>query len=115
MINIRKTIFETNSSATHCVTLLTEDEYDKFVDGESFLDFDKGIIYTKDEAFKIARSKSDYTENMTDEGIEDLLADYKIYNWHTWYTYIEDEEYTDTDEFTKNGQKYIVLAHYYWD
>lgn len=115
MINIRSLVFETNSSATHSVSLITRDEYNKFLSGDYFLDFDDGIIYTKEEAFTIARSKRDYNENMDEDDIRYMLADYSIFDIDTYRQIIEDNEYTEEDTFVKGSTEYIVLSHFCWD
>lgn len=36
MRQIRKNVFETNSSSTHCIAICTEDDYEKWKNGELF-------------------------------------------------------------------------------
>ncbi len=38
MIQVRKGVFETNSSSTHCITICSEELYNKWRDGKAFLD-----------------------------------------------------------------------------
>lgn len=38
MKQVRRSVFETNSSSTHSITICTEDEYDKFKRGELMYD-----------------------------------------------------------------------------
>lgn len=49
MINIRANTFETNSSSTHSITICTEEEYNKFVNGELGIDWDDRLV-PKEEA-----------------------------------------------------------------
>ena len=51
MKTIRANTFETNSSSTHSMIILTEEEYDKLESGELYLNDDE--IITKEEAKNI--------------------------------------------------------------
>ena len=46
MINIRYGLFETNSSSVHSMTLLTQDEYEKWESGNYYIDLYEGKILT---------------------------------------------------------------------
>lgn len=48
MIQIRTGVFETNSSSTHSLTVCTEEDYKKFVNGELKIKY-SGRICDKDE------------------------------------------------------------------
>lgn len=39
MIQIRHSIFETNSSSVHCLVVLTSSEYNAWKNGEAFIDY----------------------------------------------------------------------------
>lgn len=43
-INIRSNVFETNSSSVHTLCICTEDEYEKFKNGELLYDLDLDIL-----------------------------------------------------------------------
>lgn len=45
---IRKSVFETNSSSVHAMAILNERDYKRFVQGELKLDIHKGIVESKD-------------------------------------------------------------------
>ena len=51
MKTIRANTFETNSSSTHSMIILTEEEYDKLESGELYLNEDE--VITKEEAKNI--------------------------------------------------------------
>ncbi len=44
MKQIRREVFETNSSSTHSITICTAEEYEKFQDGEMMFDFWNGKL-----------------------------------------------------------------------
>ena len=64
MINIRHGLFETNSSSVHSMTLLTQDEYDKWGSGDYYLDLDEGRVLSREEAETIV---SEYVNKWGDE------------------------------------------------
>ena len=53
MIQIRKNVFETNSSSTHSMTLVKKEEYDKWVKGEYYFWIDSWVFIPKEEALAI--------------------------------------------------------------
>lgn len=53
MIQIRKNVFETNSSSTHSMTIVKKEEYDKWVKGEYYLWVDDWEFILKEEALVI--------------------------------------------------------------
>ena len=44
---IRRSIFETNSSSTHSITMVSGSEYDKWKNGELLYDIDNETLVTK--------------------------------------------------------------------
>ena len=51
-VQIRKGLFETNSSSTHAVTILNDEEYRKYINGDLMISRNAKLI-TKDEYNKI--------------------------------------------------------------
>ena len=49
MIQIRQNIFETNSSSVHSITLCTEDEFQKWKNGEILFDRDECRFVTPEQ------------------------------------------------------------------
>lgn len=47
-VQIRQGVFETNSSSTHSITIVTEKEWDRFVNGELVLDY-RELVEVTDE------------------------------------------------------------------
>lgn len=45
---IRKGVFETNSSSVHAMAILNEADYKRYIEGEIKLDVYKGIVEAKD-------------------------------------------------------------------
>lgn len=68
---IRKGLFETNSSSCHTLTICTEEEYEDFKNGKLFYDNWYGKI--TDEKFNYDADR----ENMTYEEYEDYLGEWE--------------------------------------
>lgn len=60
MINIRANTFETNSSSTHSITICTEEEYNKFINGELGVDFDGNLVPKEEAKYDIDTYGEDY-------------------------------------------------------
>ena len=52
MYNIRVNTFETNSSSVHTMCICTNDEYEKWINGELYFDVDNNELVTYEEAKK---------------------------------------------------------------
>lgn len=82
MIQIRKGVFETNSSSTHSLTVCTKEEWDQFVKGEVVLLYRDGFVPAdkKDEmdgesydAWKDDDSLEIYVRNHTTKSGDEIV------------------------------------------
>lgn len=74
MITVRNGVFETNSSSTHCVTLMSSDDFKKFSEGECWYDFASHEIMSIEDiyqSFMALAEKKNYT------GKKPTLEDFK--------------------------------------
>ena len=89
MIQIRYGVFETNSSSTHSMVVCSEEDYQKWVDGE--------LLY-------------DYGDLVKREDLpEEYLEDYKTYEQFMDSDY---EEVGETIHTTPNGEKVHIIYKY---
>ena len=83
MKTIRANTFETNSSSTHSMIILTEEEYDKLESGELYLNDDE--VITKEEAKNIFLKHMNEDKYMYDndlsfeENIKNYLDEFEYY------------------------------------
>lgn len=116
---IRRGVFETNSSSTHSLTMCSESEYDKWVKGELLYDNDGGDFYTKEDAIEKIKDYSwligrvDWNDK---DSVNEALRDESFY---TYEQYCNDIGYY-YDEFrgsytTENGEKVIAFGYYGYD
>lgn len=103
MKQIRKNVFETNSSSTHSLTMCTEAEYEKWKNGELIYDRYEGeLVEVTDEVKKYRE------ESCT------LNGSYEYSRYQTEEEYWEHaEEYYET--FYHNYNNTIAFGYYGYD
>lgn len=89
MIQIRHGVFETNSSSTHSMVVCSEEDYQKWVDGELLYDY--GSLVKREELD------------------QEYLEDYKTYDQFMDSDY---EEVGETIHTTPNGEKVHIVYKY---
>ena len=142
MIQIRKNVFETNSSSTHCMVIGTASDFEKWEDGEVYYydnwrdgkkfitkeeaidklknskyrtsDTDKAIKYL--ETYELDTSDYDDDEDEAKRAIFEEMANNYVYEYNyyvnDYYEYLESEEATYN---TPGGETIKVLCHYGYD
>lgn len=60
MIQIRRGVFETNSSSTHSITMCTEDAYERWKNGELLFSRDGECFLTREEVIAEIRDNEYY-------------------------------------------------------
>lgn len=95
MISIRKNVFETNSSSTHSLCICTENEYDKFKNGDMMYDdYNEELQFVSDKELEEEEDKYRY----------------KSYeNMGKWFEFYE-EHFT-----TPSGDKMVAFGEYGYD
>lgn len=123
MIQVRKSIFETNSSSTHSLTLVDECDYEKWKQGEVVYDrwnreFVK-IEDVEDEFNRFCRHTYEYEhckDCMKENGI---CEDYQCRGYYTYEGFFDDYDSpleTFVSKFTtKCGDKVVAFGRYGYD
>ena len=127
MKTMRYNTFETNSSSTHSLLILTEEENDKINNGELFIKsrYDDEII-TKEEADKIfLEAIEEYNSTYPEDKIH-TIEEFKETDWYLdneseypcdvdeWIEK-ENRDYDVTNYVSPSGDKIIIHALYGWD
>lgn len=122
MRTIRRCTFETNSSSTHSMTMCSDEEFNKLVSGELYIETWSGEIrskeeYEKEQAELKERFEEHYpkpTDDVQDweEDLEDYLRGESEIT--TFEEYVEDEflEYYQESYTTPNGEKVWAFGKY---
>lgn len=118
---IRSSVFETNSSSTHSLTMMMKSDYERWYRDKLYLctksygwDFNKPIVnnlYTKDETMEFAKNHKWYKDK--DEIDNEMLRDIGFISWD-----YEGSEYLEGfyKEFTTpSGETIVAFGEYGYD
>lgn len=126
MIQIRRSIFETNSSSTHSMSICTSDVYDKWMRGEMVHQKSTNDFYTRDELVNVFNNRSYYSSEYKEKlitkltnlewGSEELiefLIDQGLYDFNSWCGFVEDMGYEPyTRKYQSPSGDNIVIFGY---
>lgn len=98
MIQIRKCVFETNSSSTHSITIYNEEDYTKIRNGEGYIDREdngiEGTVLDKTQVIEGIRSQC-VRYNEQAKTAEELLS----MNEEDFCKYVEEFGYYPSDSY----------------
>ena len=134
MKTIRMGVFETNSSSTHCVTIMRKADYDKFDAGDICFDFEAGqpvewnafyekfVDYLARLEYKGDMPESDMFCNAVEEasyGDYDVLNDINEELPDKFYEFLRYANIFDSDagdrairKVDMNGEPFVVVSIY---
>lgn len=118
---IRQSVFETNSSSTHSITMMMKSDYDRWHKEQLYLysggygwEFSKPVenqLYTRDEAVAFAKINRWYKDR--EEFSDETLKDIGFISWDD-----EGNEYLEGfyEEFTTpSGETIVAFGEYGYD
>ena len=111
-VQIRRGVFETNSSSTHNMTICTQNEYNKWINGELYITH-SGDFYTKEEVYEYVKEREEDFDTLSEDEKAEAIYDY---GYHTVETY--NNEYLEGfEEFytTPSGDKIVVFGQFGYD
>lgn len=119
---IRRSIFETNSSSTHSITMVSGSEYDKWKNGELLYDKDNETLVTKEEIEKIKEDDKKmyeslgwtFNESEYDYNSEDSNIRFLTYNKFFDFSYIEYSTFTKHYK-AKDGEEVVAFGFFGYD
>lgn len=103
---VRFGVWESNSSSTHSLTMVSKEEYEKWENGEYYMC--DGYLVSYEEIVKEYEDKKfEY------ETIEDFMNDYSYYNFNDWWDRKEEyyEIFSRTYK-TKSGESVVAFGYY---
>lgn len=110
-IQIRRGVFETNSSSVHSITVCSQDDYDKWIKGDMVYDSIENILISKEQCIETycpdinPADQDSINEALLEEGLE------------TFEKYHDDDlgfDFFKKDFTTPNGEKIKVFGYYGW-
>ena len=116
---IRRGVFETNSSSVHSLTMCSSEEYEKWENGEVLYWGEKDKFGTKEDIIEELKTLTWYggglrydDVNWDDEDeVNDVFSDEDI---KTCEEYFENEWFETFEEYytTPNGEKVVAFGYY---
>ena len=123
MRQIRRGVFETNSSSVHSITMCMKEDYDKWKNGEVYLNkffwgfesiYNKKQFVTKEEAIDIFMKSrlntEEYLLELDAEELEKIFRSEEIYSYDNYNTE-NFESFWDTFT-TPNGDTVVSFGYY---
>ena len=104
-ISVRRSIFETNSSSVHSITMCTKSDFDKWKNGE--------LVWSYDNKKLIPVDNKDYQEwnNLPNEEKEYNMEYYTYDNFFNTYDLMDYETYNNSYT-TPNGEEIVAFGYY---
>jgi len=107
-IQVRRGLFETNSSSVHTLVMCDESDFDKWKDGELVYDYIDGVLISTDNEKYVEWSK------MTDEEKE---YHWSKYDYLTYDDFFENYDVIPYERFeknfsTKNGDSVVAFGYF---
>ena len=125
---IRRGVFETNSSSMHAIVMCMESDYDRWQEGNLYLFTgsgwcypdnnkpEKNHFYTREEAIEFEKTNKYVREdvNWTDEEeVNEILRENEFYDYeYFWNEYCEDYETFEETTTTPNGERVVAFGYY---
>lgn len=119
---VRRGVFETNSSSTHSITMCSESEFSEFEKGNMYIEKWGSDLYTKEELIEKFKQTRDWrTKNLKYSGVdwdneeefEKVLEESEYCTCEEyWNTVTEEYETFEKSYVGKNGEKVIAFGYY---
>lgn len=122
MKQIRRGVFETNSSSVHTLTMCSEEEYAKWENGELlYFQWDDKFdtrenIIKEFKSLKWSSGELRYPDVNweDDEEVEEIFSEEGIQTYEDFFEYTDYETFERTYT-TPGGEKVVAFGHYGWD
>ena len=125
---IRRGVFETNSSSTHSITMCMKSDYDRWEEGGLYLFVgsgwcysddnkpEKNHLYTREEAIAFEKTDKYVSKDIdwTDkEAVDEILHENEFYDYeYFWDEYCEYYETYEEEMVTPNGDSIVAFGYY---
>jgi hypothetical protein len=122
MIQIRRNVFETNSSSTHSITICTKDEFKKWQNGELYFVKYEEVFVSREEVLKFIREdkwinghySTELKEMSNEELLEEFAVEVECFSWDKYWEDIYLESY-EVEYTSPSGDELVVFGQYGYD
>lgn len=127
-IQIRRSVFETNSSSVHSITMCSKDDFEKWKNNSDYYFLHRygkpDIIGTKEEIINLLKAKTykdgtpvySHTDWDNEDSIDELFSDEEIFTFDNYFD--KYNEYFETfieNYITPKGENIIAFGYYGYD
>lgn len=122
---VRRGVFETNSSSTHSITMCSESEFNEFENGNMYIEKWGSELYTKEKLIEKFKQARDWrTKDLKYSGVDwDNEGEFKRVLEESDYCTCEEYWNTVSREYetfeksyeSKSGEKIIAFGYYGYD
>lgn len=114
MVVTRKGVFETNSSSSHSITVITFEEYEEWKNNpdEYLMSVYDDKLILREEAVKIVTEiHKDFSDYNSDD-IDSYLRDKEYLSFGEFFDEYYDEDIEIVQHTTKSGDKIVIISRY---
>ena len=110
---VRRGVFETNSSSTHSITMCSNKEYEKWENGEVLYWQDGDKFGTREEIIEELKKKKWYsiTDWNDEDVVSDIFSDERVKTCDEFFDNDYYETYS-TEYTTPNGEVVVAFGYY---
>ena len=113
IINIRQGVFETNSSSTHSICILSQEDFDNWKNNQFYFNESSKKLLTYDEVKEFLQSRNLQINFDDAEEIDEAAQDHEIYTYEQYFENNKYELVTFNEKFvTKGGESVIAFGQY---
>ena len=122
MRQIRRGVFETNSSSVHSLTMCSAEEYEKWENGKLLYWQDKDKFETREDIIEELKNLKWYDGSLRypdvnwedEDEVNDIFSDNEIQTCEEYF--VNNYFYTFEDSYTTpNGEKVVAFGYYGYD
>lgn len=119
---VRRRVFETNSSSVHSLTMCSKSEYDEFEKGNMYIERWGSRIYSKEELIEKFKEMRDWrTKELKYSGVDwnneeefnRVLEETDFVTGDKYWDIVSEEYETFEESYTgKNGESVVAFGYY---
>lgn len=118
-VQIRRGVFETNSSSVHTLTIAKQSEYEKWKKGEVIFDADNEKFVPRDEFLEYVLDNSSWfkerTKDMTDEEALEYILDEGSYEFPSYEDYGYNHECYEHYYKPEFSEEIVIFGYFGYD
>jgi len=111
MKNVRIGIFETNSSSTHSLTIVSKEDFEEFKTGKTFYNKYNDELMSKEEYEKAVEKIKTDNPDLDEDELQEYLDDEGLCNYDE-YCNMDNYETFEQSYTTKSGDEVVAFGYF---